>query len=86
MHSPTNNDAAEPTEDTNMNSNPRSSSRFVPARRSPFVPGTKTESDPAPPAEKSENAAPAPDMSRLQIFPGTDAVRIAGDRDDAVVR
>jgi nucleoid-associated protein YgaU len=84
--SPTNNDAAEPTEDTNMNSNPRSSSRFVPARRSPFVPGTKTDSDPAPPAEKSENAAPAPDMSRLQIFPGTDAVRIAGDRDDAVVR
>jgi hypothetical protein len=69
-----------------MNSNPHSSSRFVPVRRSPFIPASKTDSDAAPPAEKSENAAPAPDMSHLSIFPRTDTVRIAGDRDDAVVR
>jgi nucleoid-associated protein YgaU len=80
----TNNDAAEPTDDANMNSNPRSSSRFVPVRRSPFIPGSKADSDAIPPAEKSENAAP--DMSHLRIFPRTDTVRIAGDRDDAVVR
>jgi hypothetical protein len=69
-----------------MNSNPRSSSRFVPVRRSPFIPGSKTDSDTTPPAEKSENAAPAPDMSHLRIYPRTESVRIAGDRDDAVVR
>jgi nucleoid-associated protein YgaU len=82
----TSNDGAEPTDDASMNSNPRSSSRFVPVRRSPFIPGSKTDSDTTPPAEKSENAAPAPDMSHLRIYPRTESVRIAGDRDDAVVR
>ncbi len=79
-------DAAAPTDDASMNSNPRSSSRFVPVRRAPFVPGSNTDSDPATPPQKSEGAAPAPDMSHLHIFPGTESVRIAGDRDDAVVR
>ncbi len=82
----TENDAAAPRDDASMNLNPQSSSRFVPVRRAPFVPGSKTEADPAMPAEKSQSAAPAPDMSHLNIFPGTESVRIAGDRDDAVVR
>jgi nucleoid-associated protein YgaU len=80
---------AAPADETNADKTnddtPRSANRFVPVRRAPFIPGS-SDADPSTPTQKSENTAPASDMSHLNIFPRTDAVRIAGDRDDAVIR
>jgi len=66
-----------PSEDENMNSEPLPTNRFVPVRKAPFLPASP---------EKQDSAAPAPDMSHYRYFPRAEPVRIAGDRDDVIVR
>jgi murein DD-endopeptidase MepM/ murein hydrolase activator NlpD len=68
---------APPSDDENMNSEPVPANRFVPVRKSPFLPASP---------EKQDSVAPAPDMSHYRFFPRAEPVRIAGDRDDAIVR
>jgi nucleoid-associated protein YgaU len=68
---------ATPSDDENMNSEPLPPNRFVPVRKAPFVPANP---------EKQDSAAPAPDMSHYRFFPRAEPVRIAGDRDDVIVR
>jgi nucleoid-associated protein YgaU len=75
--------AASSSDDQGMHTDRSSTNRFVPVRRAPFLPGTKSQSDQPSPSQKPETMDPA---TSSRDVPRRDPIRLAGDREDATIR